>query len=282
MASEQQARIITAAVALPVIIASILIQQLELLFVALAGAALLAGLYEFYLLARRRELKPELTLGMTCAAGLLVAFYFNLPAREPLVMFTALVLLTMLVLAAAMVRGAPFEQMLASAGATVLGVLYVAVLGGHLVAVRAGFAQPLAAKLLGFFFLVLMGSDIAAYYTGRAVGRHKLAPAVSPGKTWEGAAGGMAASLLAAAAAHFLFFRELSLVAALPLAALLNVLGVVGDLTESALKRGAGAKDAARVLPGHGGLLDRLDSLLFNAPVIYYFAVFYFTAGIKV
>ena len=282
MASEQKARIITAAVALPVLIASLLFAQLELLFVALAGAALLAGLYEFFLLARRRELKPELTLGLVCAAGLLVAFYFNLPAREPLVMFAALVLLTMLMLAAAMLRGAPFEQMLASAGATVLGVLYVAVLGGHLVAVRAGFAQPLAAKLLGFFFLVLMGADTAAYYTGRAFGRRKLAPAVSPGKTWEGAAGGMAASLLAAAAAHFLFFRELSLAAALPLAALLNVLGVVGDLTESALKRGAGAKDAARVLPGHGGLLDRLDSLLFNAPVIYYFAVFYFTAGIKV
>jgi phosphatidate cytidylyltransferase len=280
MASEQKARIITAAVALPVIIASILLRQLELLFVALAGAALLAGLYEFYLLARRRGLKPDSTLGLAVGAGLIVAFYYNLP-REPLLPLAALVVLTMLALVAALVRGAPFEPLLASAGATALGVLYVVVLGGHLVAVRAAFAHATAAKLLGFFFLVLMGSDTAAYYAGRALGRHKLAPAISPGKTWEGAVGGMAASLAAAAAAHFLFFRELGLVAALALSAVMNVLGVLGDLTESALKRGAGAKDAARTLPGHGGLLDRLDSLLFNAPVIYYFAVFYFAAYVK-
>ncbi|HEX8070788.1 MAG TPA: phosphatidate cytidylyltransferase [Pyrinomonadaceae bacterium] len=278
MSSEQKARVLTAVVALPVIIASILVPWLELLFVALAAAAILAGMYEFYLLARRRELKPEQTFGLVCAAALLVGFYFNLPAREPLALVCALVLFTIIALAAGVVRGAPFDKMLASTGATVLGVLYVALLGGHIVAVRAGFAPPLAARLLSFFFLVLMGSDIAAYYTGRALGRHKLAPTVSPGKTWEGAAGGMAASLAAAAAAHFLFFRELSLAAALPLAALMNVLGVLGDLTESALKRGAGAKDAAKVLPGHGGLLDRLDSLLFNAPLIYYFAVFYFGA----
>jgi phosphatidate cytidylyltransferase len=112
--------------------------------------------------------------------------------------------------------------------------------------------------------------------SGRTLGRHKLAPNISPGKTWEGAIGGMLASLLMAALAHFWFFPELSLKVALPLAAVMNVLGVMGDLTESALKRGAGAKDAAHILPGHGGLLDRLDSLLFNAPVIYYFGLFYF------
>ena len=86
----------------------------------------------------------------------------------------------------------------------------------------------------------------------------------------------MLASLVMAAVAHFWFFPELSLTAALPLAAVMNALGVVGDLAESALKRGANAKDAAQILPGHGGLLDRLDSLLFNAPLLYYFALNYF------
>jgi phosphatidate cytidylyltransferase len=146
-----------------------------------------------------------------------------------------------------------------------------------LVALRMGFDQRLSAHLLFFFFLVIMGSDTGAYYTGRAFGRHKLAPQVSPGKTWEGAVGGMLASLLMALAAHYWFFPGLSLKAALPLAAAMNIFGVVGDLTESALKRSAGAKDAAQILPGHGGLLDRLDSLLFNAPVIYYFARVYFS-----
>jgi phosphatidate cytidylyltransferase len=184
-------------------------------------------------------------------------------------------------LAGAMLKGAPFERMIPATGATIAGVCYVVLLGGHLIALRAGFPSPLAAHLLTFFFFVLMGSDTAAYYTGRAFGRRKLAPTVSPGKTWEGAAGGLLASLGFAALAHYWFFPELQLRAALPLAAAMNVLGVVGDLTESALKRGSGAKDAARILPGHGGLLDRLDSLLFNAPLIYYFAVFYFADALR-
>jgi phosphatidate cytidylyltransferase len=139
-----------------------------------------------------------------------------------------------------------------------------------------GFDQALSAHLLSFFFLVIMGSDTGAYYVGKAFGKHKLAPAISPGKTWEGVVGGLATALLLAAISHYWFFRELPLKWALPLAAMMTILGIFGDLTESALKRGAGAKDAAKTLPGHGGLLDRLDSLLFNAPVIYYFGRIYF------
>jgi phosphatidate cytidylyltransferase len=131
---------------------------------------------------------------------------------------------------------------------------------------------------LSFFFLILMGADTGAYYTGRTIGKRKLAPTISPGKTWEGVVGGMVAALGLATLAHFWFFRELPLKWALPLAAVMTVVGIFGDLTESALKRGAGAKDAAKILPGHGGALDRLDSLLFNAPLIYYFAHFYFGA----
>jgi phosphatidate cytidylyltransferase len=156
--------------------------------------------------------------------------------------------------------------------------MYVVLLGSHLVAVRVGFAPELSKHLLSFFFLVIMGADSAAYYGGKTFGRHKLAPNVSPGKTWEGAVAGMLASLLLAVAAHYWFFPELPLKLALPLAAVMNVLSVIGDLTESALKRSAGAKDTAQLLPGHGGVLDRMDSLLFNAPLIYYFARVYFNS----
>ena len=125
-----------------------------------------------------------------------------------------------------------------------------------------------------------MGEDTGAYYVGRAIGKHKLAPKISPGKTWEGVAGGIVIGLAFATLAHFWFFPELPLKWTLPLAAVMVVLGILGDLTESAIKRGAGAKDAAKILPGHGGILDRLDSLLFNAPLLYYFADFYFGARV--
>ncbi|MGI9108277.1 MAG: phosphatidate cytidylyltransferase [Pyrinomonadaceae bacterium] len=274
-------RVITAIIAIPILIASIWLAQLELLFVALAAAAMMIGLYEFWMLSSKRDAKAQRELGTLFAVALLTTFYFNAPVEWPALPLMILVAFVVAALAGAMLKGAPFERMILATGATVLGVCYVVLLGGHLIALRVGFPMPLAARLLSFFFLVLMGSDTAAYYTGRAFGRHKLAPSVSPGKTWEGAAGGLAASLLMAVAAHYWFFSELSLRAALPLAATMNVLSVVGDLTESALKRGSGAKDAAKILPGHGGLLDRLDSLLFNAPLIYYFAVFYFAAALQ-
>jgi phosphatidate cytidylyltransferase len=272
-------RIITALVVLPVLIASILISWLQPLFVLLAGAAMVLGLFEFYVLAKKRDLKPDAVAGYIAAAGLFVIFYITRPWQLLDMLFLIQAVLVIFIpgtLIAATLRGAPFDKMLASVGATILGVLYVVLLGGHLVAVRTGFNQPLSADLLSFFFLVLMGSDTGAYYVGRALGKHKLAPTISPGKTWEGVAGGIAASLILATLAHYWFFRELPLKLALPLAAVMTVLGILGDLTESALKRGAGTKDAAKLLPGHGGILDRLDSLLFNAPLIYYFGRFYF------
>src|SRR6266705_5758923 len=276
--SPSIARVVTAVVLLPILIASILIPRLDLLFVALAVATLVIALFELWLLAKRQQVKADVGAGYLGAAALLTIFYFTEPGKwiDFGMMQGVILILTMGSLAAAMVRGAPFERMIMSVGTTVLGVLYVVVLGGHLIAVRLGFAAPLSRHLLAFFFLVIMSADSAAYYGGRMFGSHKLAPGVSPGKTWEGAIAGMMISLLAAALAHVWFFPELPLRFALPLAAAMNVLSVVGDLTESALKRSAGAKDTANILPGHGGVLDRLDSLLFNAPVIYYFARLYF------
>ena len=227
-------------------------------------------------------MKPDVGAGFLGGAALFVIFYFATP--DPLqqrldlqTIALVLIVLTIGTLIAAMFRGAPFDKMIAASGATILGVLYVVLLGGHLVALRTGFEQKLSAHLLSFFFLVLMGADTGAYYVGRAIGKRKLAPKISPGKTWEGVVGGLAAALALATAAHFWFFKELPLKWTLPLAGVMTIVGILGDLTESALKRGAGAKDAAKILPGHGGALDRLDSLLFNAPLIYYFAHFYFS-----
>ena len=269
-------RLITAVIVLPFLIASILVSWLWWLFILLAAAAMILGLWEFYLLAKKLQLRPDPAAGYLAGAAIVTIAVQRDPAVYVLSVQFVIIVLVAGTMIAFTLRGGPFDKMIASVGATILGVLYVPFLGSHLIAIRTGFEPALSAHLLSFFFMVLMGADAGAYYTGRALGKHKLAPSISPGKTWEGVAGGVLAALAMGALAHFWFFRELPLKFILPLAAVMTVLGIFGDLSESALKRGAGAKDAAKLLPGHGGLLDRLDSLLFNAPLIYYFASFYF------
>lgn len=116
---------------------------------------------------------------------------------------------------------------------------------------------------------VTFANDTGAYFTGRALGRHKLAPTISPGKTIEGAVGGLFAGLAFTFAARATFFPELSTVDAILLGSVAGVVGPAGDLVESMLKRAVGAKDSGRIIPGHGGILDRIDALLFVAGYVY-------------
>ncbi|HVF29850.1 MAG TPA: phosphatidate cytidylyltransferase [Pyrinomonadaceae bacterium] len=276
-------RILTAIVALPVLIASIVlpsyIPETVWIFVAIAVLALAAGLFEFFLLTKKLELKGDAGIAYLGAAGLTVAFIVDAPAKDPNLLMMALAVFIIIVLISQTFRfQKDFSKMLAGAGVTVLGVLYVAFLGGFLIATRVGFENHpyLSTHLLGFFFLVLMGSDTGSYFAGRAVGKHKLAPGISPGKTVEGLIGGLIAAGAFAALATAWFFPELPYQFSIPLAIVMAAVGALGDLAESAMKRGSKTKDAANVLPGHGGLLDRLDSLLLNAPILYYFARMYF------
>ncbi len=276
-------RLLTAAVALPIIIASIVLPayfpQTVWLFVAIAGFALAAGMFEFYSLTKKLELKADAGVGYIGAALLFVGFVFDAPAKAPDILIASVAAVMIVVLISQMFRfQVDFSKMLTGAGVTVLGVLYIAFLGGFLISTRVGFeTQPnLSTHLLAFFFLVIFGSDSGAYFAGRAFGKHKLAPDISPGKTVEGLVGGLVAAAAFAALSTFWFFPELPYKWSIPLAMVLAAIGVLGDLCESAMKRGSKTKDAARILPGHGGLLDRLDSLLFGAPILYYFARFYF------
>ena len=115
-------------------------------------------------------------------------------------------------------------------------------------------------------------SDTVAYFCGRAFGKHKLYPAVSPAKSWEGAAGGVLGSCIATVGVGSLWLLpDLPIAHAIPLGIVGSVAGQTGDLVESMLKRTFGVKDSSKILPGHGGLLDRIDALLFVAPVVYYY-----------
>jgi len=276
-------RIITALVALPIIIASIVLPiwmpQTVWLFVAIAGFAMAAGLFEFYSLTKKLELKADASIGYLWAICLFIGFVFDAPAKQPDLILATLAVFIMALLVSQMFRfRVDFSRMLTGVGVTLLGVVYVAFLGGYLVATRMGFEQQpnLSTHLLGYFFLVVFASDTGAYFTGRAVGKHKLAPSISPGKTVEGLIGGIIAAAAVAALATWWFFAELPYQWSILLAVTLAIVGVLGDLAESAIKRGSNTKDAASILPGHGGFLDRLDSLLFGAPILYYFARFYF------
>lgn len=277
-------RILTAAVALPILIASIVLPSYVpatvWIFVAIAVLAIAAGLFEFYSLTKKLELKADAGVAYLGAAGLTVAFIVDAPTTAPELMIIALAIFIIVVLVSQTFRfQKDFSKMLTGAGVTVLGVMYIAFLGGFLIATRVGFESHayLSTHLLGYFFLVLMGSDTGAYFAGRAFGKHKLAPTISPGKTVEGLVGGLVAAAAFAALATFWFFPELPYQYSIPLAIAMAAVGVLGDLAESAMKRGSKTKDAANILPGHGGILDRLDSLLLNAPILYYFARIYFS-----
>ena len=150
----------------------------------------------------------------------------------------------------------------------VVSLCYVGVLMGHALLLQQ---LPDGRSLLLFLLAVTWVGETAAYAVGSLVGRHKLAPRISPGKTVEGAVGQLLASMAAAWALGWLVPRWSGLetcVAGL----ILGTLGQVGDLTESVIKRSVGAKDAGSAIPGHGGLLDRIDGLLFNTPALFYYA----------
>jgi phosphatidate cytidylyltransferase len=149
-----------------------------------------------------------------------------------------------------------------------LGLLYIVYLLGHLFSLRGSEGGEFA---ILFLFLVTWGGDSGAYFIGTLLGCSPLAPRVSPKKTVEGAVGGLAFSMAASALGHVWFYPLPSLAHSLVIGLLLGVFGQAGDLAESLFKRSAGVKDSGDYLPGHGGLLDKVDSLIFTAPVLYYY-----------
>jgi phosphatidate cytidylyltransferase len=152
-------------------------------------------------------------------------------------------------------------------GMSVFGVFYVAGLLTALPLLRRDLAQ--GAWWVIAVFVVTFGNDTGAYFVGRALGRHKLAPTISPGKTVEGLFGGLLAGIGVLLAYRALFFPGLRVFDAVVIGTAAGILGPAGDLTESMLKRAAGAKDSGRLIPGHGGMLDRIDALLFIGAYVF-------------
>lgn len=153
-------------------------------------------------------------------------------------------------------------------GKVVLGVMYVPLLMSHFLMIRQ---SPSGIRWIFFILVLAFSGDIAAYYVGRGLGKRKLLPEVSPGKTVEGTIGLFAGSIIGCMVFRQFFFPSLPVLHTVIMGLVGGIAGQLGDLSESALKRAAGVKDSGMLLPGHGGILDRLDCLMFIAPFIYYY-----------
>jgi len=255
-------RVATAVIGLPVI-GLFLYSTDSRWMLLLAGLACLAAMIEYTNLTLKGRSLLERGGVTLIGTGLFLALYLRSDHALAWVMCALLGVGVLMVPRASEFPAA--AQRLLAAG---FGVFYV---GGLLCAL------PLLHRDVGRAWVLLaialtFANDTGAYFVGRAVGKHKLAPAISPGKTWEGAFGGLAASLGIAFALRASVLPELTWVDAILLGAPAAILGPTGDLLESLLKRSVGAKDSGRLLPGHGGMLDRVDALLFVGAYVHLYA----------
>ena len=255
-------RILTTLVAVPLLLLLILRAPTWAFALAVAACGLL-GFWEFSRLSRVMGFPVVEPLGYMAVGAFMLAYH-----RPDLL--TPLTLVVVLAVAGAAIAGRETtREALGGVFSTLFGIAYTGALLGSLIGARLAAPEPAARYWILFLLAVIMVGDAAAYYTGRALGRRRLAPRLSPKKTVEGLAGGLAGSGLAALVVAHLFFPAEPLPRVLALGLALSALGVAGDLFESFLKRTAGVKDTSSLIPGHGGILDRLDSLLFAAPALY-------------
>jgi phosphatidate cytidylyltransferase len=233
--------------------------------VALTAAGLAVGLFEYFRLLRARGVRPMQRVGFLLAVALFLDVAWPGWLGVPFSPLGALLLLGV-----ALSRGSDHESV-TSAATTLLGAVYIGALGGTIAALRLlAPVQSGAWRMLLLVFIVGW-SDVFAFFVGHALGRRRLAPRVSPGKSVEGALGGLVGGAIGALAVRAMGLPTLPLAHALGLGIVVAAAGIMGDLDESLLKRWAGVKDSGRIFPGHGGMLDRLDGLLFGAPVLYYY-----------
>jgi phosphatidate cytidylyltransferase len=266
-------RILTAAVLIPIVLVLVFLgpKQHWLFSAAVAAVAALAG-WEYLGLAQQRGAKPP---RIVVVAALLALFAGNYQWPDWTAGAFGVLCLALLIFCT---FRSPVEQVMADASACIFCMFYIGFTLLTLINLHELANGP---SLVAFLLCVVWAGDSTALYVGRALGKHKMAPGISPGKTWEGAIGSVFGSLIAAGIllelAAQLQARDLAFLVYpdelwywLVLAIVVNIAAQVGDLAESALKRSAGVKDSGSLLPGHGGVLDRIDAVLLAAPVLWY------------
>jgi phosphatidate cytidylyltransferase len=242
-----------------------------LLFLMVILSIVLLGTLEFYNMANQKLASPQRIIGVLAGLGICVLAFFNM-WNYLWILFTAV---TILILIVELFRGeiAPILNI----ATTLMPLIYVALLIGFLIlirelpAVKTSATDAVAGHLVIFVFVTIWICDSAAYILGSRFGKHKLFPRVSPNKTVEGTIFGFIFALLTAFGYHQLFLTDIALLHIITLGAISGSFAQISDLIESLLKRDAGVKDSSSIIPGHGGILDRFDSEILVAPVVYFY-----------
>ncbi len=253
-------RILTAVVGLPLLIAVIWFG--EPWFTLIIAAMAITGSFEFYRLATNLMVQPITYFGMAWVLLLVLSPHCPHAIATPFLVTSATAISLIWIL-----FRSPKRQAFNNWAWTIAGILYIGWMLSHWVSLR----NLEAGRELTFWAMfTTFASDTSAFFCGRTWGKHNLAPTISPAKTWEGALGGLLASVIASLALSVIFPLPFNYWQTALLGVAISTFAQLGDLVESLLKRNTGAKDAGKLIPGHGGLLDRLDSLIFTGVIAYY------------
>jgi len=259
-------RVITALLVLPLLAAAVWFDEplpWLTLFIAVWGGL---AVIEFYRIVAAQRVSPLVYFGLVWTLLFIISPHFDFALTTPLLL-TSLVILPLIWL----LRPAR-EDIFGRWVWTAAGVLYVGWLLSHFVALRG---LDLGREWVFFALFTTFASDSAAFFIGRSWGRHHLAPGISPHKTWEGATAGVLAAIALSPLLVWLFKLPIGYGQVVLLALAVSVFGQLGDLIESLFKRNMAVKDSGRVMPGHGGFLDRMDSVVFAGVVVYYYVIWF-------
>ncbi len=262
--SNTVTRIIVSVIAIPLVVAACYFGSIYFFLLVLAVA--LISFYEFYILAKNKGANVNFYLGIFVILFLMFNTYLHF-------FDTYSFLLVVVVLTAFIELFRNDDSAIINMGTTLLGIFYIGLFSTALVDIREFYPRVGTLYLQGGYlvmavFVTIWICDSAAYFAGLSLGKHKLFPRVSPKKSWEGAIFGFIFAILTMVLAHYIILNFLTLNESIFLGVIIGVIGQIGDLIESLIKRDAEVKDSSSIIPGHGGIFDRFDSLLFSAPVI--------------
>jgi phosphatidate cytidylyltransferase len=264
-------RWITGLIALPFLI--FLVYKGGVPFTILISIAALVALWEYYRLVFDGEARLISNIILLWGYGINLAFIWSTFLVGPDLSVSIIGLNLLVVGLISLFQYKTDPAVLDLVVKQLQGIIYIPVLLSFLILIREGTSGMIWVFVL---LAVIFAGDTSAYYVGSYLGRHKLSPAISPGKTIEGSIGGLAANLVVGSVGKIFFLSELPWGLSLLFFLAIGIAGQVGDLFESELKRSSGIKDSSGILPGHGGILDRIDALLFASPVAYIFIRFIF------